>query len=285
MIRPVVHHQLRGGLGNQLFGWAATYALASRLGGTVDLTVRPLTSWPTTVDSRPFELEKFGISARRNGMQFKIGDIRFTIDNPSVRKKKLPTFIESRVSAFDPLFNNISYSCELAGYFQSHHYFEGFELEIRDFLRAPLHKMFDGENGRSVRPSEFISVHFRRGDYERNKENYLLLDQNYYSRAVQVARDEVGDLPIIVVADDLRLARAAFPEADAHFGASRKHSALWALSTLSAGKAIISANSTLSWWSAYLAGDSATRIFPTHWFPPGSKLPRPSLPEEWHQIG
>lgn len=142
-----------------------------------------------------------------------------------------------------PIFGDI---CSISGYLQSPKYWAGFEDKIKQYLTPK------GCNPGEVRR---VAIHYRRDDYVGNP-NYKQLDVAYY---LQQYAEYFSGLPITAFSDDIDFIKL-------------HHSGDWShtddpvdeLAAMAAHQYHITANSTFSWWGAYLSGGFT--IHPDDWF-------------------
>jgi hypothetical protein len=116
--------------------------------------------------------------------------------------------------------------------------------------------------------SDCIFLHFRRGDYVigKNKELHDVLPKDYYSEAISFVSSRYGDCPILVVSDDMEYAQSAIkqlPPADYRLvGFSDTFSTFRAMLSC---RGAICANSSFSWWAAFLQANRVCWILPQMW--------------------
>lgn len=247
---------LRGGLGNQLFCWAAGLALAERLGTRLILLGHSIRRKDHHIlDPRDFELGYFGLREASR--------VEHLVASHFNQK---PVFRE-RGFAYDTRFEEIFEPVKLDGYFQSWRYFHAIQPAVRDSLLSQMNlteKARETWDGGSE--GNWIGVHVRRSDYE--KVGVMALPgKDYYSKAIALAKNSTEAKKVFVFSDDILAARNVVPFADRYFGPEVISTAGDVLNLLSRSRALIGANSSLSWWAAFLSQDSqTTKIFPANWF-------------------
>ena len=279
--------RLFGGLGNQLFQYAAGRAVATRHKCRLILDTRETDAkgahWK-------FALSHFNIEAM-------LGD---TTDLPPVRTKPVPYFIW-RYFGRNPKFvreahlgfneNILSLGPDtyLHGYFQSEKYF----IQIVDVLRRDLAFKTppSAENQRwleNINQSNSVSLHVRRGDYMAAKGAYAVCDQDYYKRAVEhIAHHSQSDPEIFVFSDDPAWAKENIKlgcktRFSTHNGAAKHYEDMRLISRC---KHNITANSTFSWWGSWLnKNPDKIVVAPKAWLGK-QKLQNPDItPENWVRI-
>lgn len=174
-----------------------------------------------------------------------------------------------------------------SGYWMSEKYFKNVEKEIREELTlkvAPNPSAIDIAH--RVQDSNSVSVHVRRGDYvgpsclEAAKEHPLTLPVDYYNRALDHMKYRLKNPNFFLFSDDIEWAEAniELPRVctSVHF---QPHEDLWLMSQC---KHAIIANSTYSWWGAWLNASIDRQVtYPAQWFPPHVKDLGPDKLEWW----
>lgn len=167
----------------------------------------------------------------------------------------------------------------LTGFYQSWKYFEGQDAEIRKFFELPHISGYE----------DYVSIHVRRGDYIQHAGSFPPIDYVYIAKALY----HIGFKKIICFSDDIEWCRnmsLQFSQFEWFFSGGRNEKEDLALMA-SCGHHII-ANSTFSWWGAYL-GHNPDRIVisPSHkrgnWFGMNAGVKKDCvdlIPDNWHQI-
>jgi hypothetical protein len=165
------------------------------------------------------------------------------------------------------IFNNCPDNVDLYGYFQSEKYFKHIEDEIRgDFtfhsdLLESCKEIVDGEMG----SNESISLHVRRSDYLNLQSFHPTPPIEYYTEALE----KFPEVPVFIFSDDPDwcMQQKIF---DGDRFLISKNTADFDLCLMSMCKYHIIANSSFSWWGAWLS-KSNNVIAPKVWF--GESLP------------
>jgi hypothetical protein len=182
-------------------------------------------------------------------------------------------------------------SCYLKGYWQSPKYFASVESYIRQdiVVKEPLAGV-NFEIAERIVDSQSVSLHVRRGDYATNPvtQNYHgTCGPEYYESAQRALLEQLGSIELFVFSDDpdwvehnLRfLAPATMMQ---HNGPSRDYEDLRLLSLC---RHHIIANSTFSWWGAWLcANPTKSVIAPKNWFRGAGLSANDLLPNSWIRI-
>ena len=178
------------------------------------------------------------------------------------------------------LFNMCPDEISLAGYFQSEKYFKHIEDEIRadfsfkDEILEPCKEMV-GSIG------EVISLHVRRTDYLTNP-NHTILGLDYYEQALDKFYDTSS---VFVFSDDPEWCKEQELFSGDRFMISESGDQYVDLCLMSLCKQHIIANSSYSWWGAWLSG-SDNVVAPVRWFGVNNsdKNTKDLIPERWTTI-
>ena len=175
------------------------------------------------------------------------------------------------------LFNMCPDEISLAGYFQSEKYFKHIEDEIRvdfsfkDEILEPCKEMIDSIG-------EVISLHVRRTDYLTNP-NHTILGLDYYEQALNKFYDTSS---VFVFSDDPEWCKEQELFSGDRFMISESGDQYVDLCLMSLCKQHIIANSSYSWWGAWLSG-SDNVVAPVRWFGVNNsdKNTKDLIPERW----
>jgi hypothetical protein len=192
-----------------------------------------------------------------------------------------------------PLTNIIGKDICLHGYFQSYKYFQSTYKTIYRLLNIDEHKKNVIKLVNDV--DDTVSIHFRLGDYKKLQDMHPLITDDYYKQALEYifihtknvtsvlffCEDEDID-EITVRIHNLQL---LFPLVE--FNRASNNLKDWEqMILMSCCKYNIIANSSFSWWAAYLnSNEDKIVCYPSTWF--GSSLSHDTkdlCPEEWIKI-
>jgi hypothetical protein len=280
-----------GGLGNQLFQYASARALAARRGTELVLDTGWYDNIPASATKREFELSRYPLSARiATPFEAAIGRMYW---GRILRRLPMPRpwpVIRDKEQGFDPALLGAPDRSYLYGYWQSHRYFE----DIAGLLRSELVPSGDPTPGYAelaahIRATNSVSVHVRRGDYVSNPQAAKLhgtCTPAYYERAIGRMTAEVPEAHFYVFSDDPAWARENLvferPATIVDFGIdSDACRDLWLMSLC---RHHIVANSSFSWWGAWLAGrPDGLVLAPEHWYSDGRELAE-HIPQSWQRV-
>lgn len=231
-----------GRLGNQMFQYASLKGIAKYRNYEYSIPPKEVFG---NVDGN-VRRSDFNLYDVFNLKEEKIG----LIENP-ILPEKMHEFDEN-------LFINFPDNVDLFGYYQSEKYFKHIEDDIRkDFsFRQDLIDMCKNVvNGEVV-----ISLHIRRGDYVTNN-NHPIQDLEYYETALS----EFDNHSVIVFSDDSEWCKKQNIFSSDRFLISENNTTDFDLCLMSLCDYHIIANSSFSWWGAWLA-NSKKIIAPKKWF-------------------
>jgi hypothetical protein len=153
-------------------------------------------------------------------------------------------------------------------YFQDEKWFKKYEKDIR--------KMFGGGIGYDDR----VAIHVRRGDYVNNPFYVDLIKTDYYKKAVAMFPND----RFLFFSDDIQFVKDyyidIFREKNGRFDYSEGHTEEEDLKLMASCKHQIIANSSFSWWAAWLGKkDNQKVIYPLNWYADG--VQRTKCPSDW----
>lgn len=191
---------------------------------------------------------------------------------------------------FPALLNPRSGDRYYLGYWQSPHYFE----EYADIIRKEFTPIHDpGEKNTTVlhdmESENAVSIHIRRGDYvtdPNTMKRFGVCDIEYYHKAIEFIRGRVSDPKFYVFTNDVPWVKENF---DLHpmvivdwNGVEKNYEDIRLMSHC---KHHIIANSSFSWWGAWLnPSKEKIVIAPEIWLANGSNDARDLIPKEWVRI-
>lgn len=254
-----------GGLGNQLFQYAAAKATAARLNAPLLLD----TSRFRSERERDFLLPRFHIDTPQAGRLRTAGFRSFRVLNRL--GLRTVTFYKERSLHHDDAFLRLNGHLYLSGYFQREEYFE----PVADALRRELVLREEPDSMRRLserlRQGPSVCLHVRRGDYfarASTRSVFGVCTPAYYRRCVTRLRERHEGLRFFVFSDDLAWAQqhvvddpAAFELVDDHGAQAPQHD----LVLLSRGRHLVLSNSSFSWWAGWLNDGAGDVLVPTRW--------------------
>lgn len=295
--------RLSGGLGNQMFQYAAARRLAAVHGTVLKIDTNRLRRSDPLDTPRDYALECFAISAemasraeselceklRRHAvspffrMLHKCGLSRAAAGLRYVRQKG---------PGYDSTILELPNNVCLEGFWQSEKYF----LDIRALLKNEftLRNSLAGkvvQSAETIRACTAVSLHVRRGDYLTNPHaarHHGVCDMDYYVRAIQCMREKFPAAHLFIFSDDPEWTQAnlRFDLPITFVSVAEAGGDGCEIVLMSMCRHHIIANSSFSWWGAWL-GDSPekTVIAPARWFAdPLRNVAADIVPDGWLRL-
>jgi len=288
MFEQNVGVRISGGLGNQLFQFAAAYTLARRLGTRVrcDLTAIEADRL-RRFEMQPIFSEYFEFFPSYGHVHRFLDRVSrvWACDIKTGHRFGLPIFVPNDYG-WDPRFDDLSKPVYLMGYFLSHKYTQTYWQEYARVIQKFLNSFSDliqATFGNAFHQA--VSVHVRRGDKSADSalsRRFAQLDRSHYRTAMQVIESRLISPYYYVFSDDITSAREMLPiRKNMRFVTG--NSAIQDLALMSQCQHHIIANSTYSWWGASL-GETQYRgmvVAPNDYYADGSPPPRDFLRRNW----
>ena len=282
-IKHVVVH-CRGGLGNQLFQVSAGHLVAKELMASLSIELFQTTAHDAV---NPVDVSKLEILTRYSSPQTSFRKmysrfiLKFKWIFPSFDLSSIGRF---SIGTFDRVFRTFR-TIHLYGYFA-------------DFAYEGKSKLFEGDN-RLTNPSMWFSemvnamtrepivaLHVRRGDFLLNPDHYGILDAKYYENAISMIPLDLQKAQMWVFSDSPSLARETLSQiSDLQFvyiSPPPSSDALESLILMSLAQGQIIANSTYSFWAAYISKRSEFVCYPAR--DKNGQVIVAGIPNKWIQI-
>jgi len=291
--------QLTGGLGNQLFQYAIGRAMSIHSNEKLYLDVS-MFNWDTL---RSYSLEPFSILAdiAKNTEVEKIKRLKPSIKERIIAKLKnqsIPYYKFSLIKeqSFEYDVNYPSYrkkNVYLVGYWQCERYFKDIRLNLINELSVSFANFsFQAKQFKAQIENDMysVSIHVRRGDYVSNagtKDFHGLCDILYYQDAIQKIRLEIPNPIFYIFSDDKDYVKVIFQGIDNVVFIENIPFDFEELLLMSCCKHNIIANSSFSWWGAWLNTNlHKIVIAPNRWFANNDMINKTYdlLPENWNKI-
>ena len=247
--------RISDGLGNQLFQYAFAYSVYKKTGEK--LILDPMFISPI----RSYQLDKFHIDfpkryvgekldyllgfgpkkARRFRLQYR--DWKMKKDGYTLVKERKELEFDETIYAEKPAY--------YLGFWQSYKYFDEFyedikrQIVLKDELGEKANKYSS-----QIKESMSVSLHIRRTDYNRDVNNVCLND-TFYAQALKKMQEELGEFKLFIFTDDKEFVKQNFQLYD--YVIVEGTSDLEDFTLMRQCRHHIIANSTFSWWAAYLS--------------------------------
>ncbi|OHD12130.1 MAG: hypothetical protein A2086_10850 [Spirochaetes bacterium GWD1_27_9] len=288
--------KLVGGLGNQMFQYAAGKNIALLRNDILKFDLswffENKTDTPRTYQLNVFDLPiNFATKQEINSLKNQtnpniiIRILRKLTKNYNIATKK--THIKEDNYKLEEIPKNVY----LDGYWQSEDYF----FEIRDVIKRDflVKKGFDGNNIEiedKIKNSNSVSIHIRRGDYitdSKTNQFHGVCSMDYYYASINKILEEVENPVFFVFSDDIEWVsknlKIDYPSFYVDFNTGEK--SYLDLRLMSFCKHNIIANSSFSWWGAYLNNNTQKLVIaPQKWFLAEKAHKHNLIPNDWIKI-
>jgi glycosyl transferase family 11 len=285
----IVSHMF-GGLGNQLFQFAIGKAMAARLGVEFRMDSRYFDRpRPDNLCMQHFghgtaQVHRIGLPAmRQDGLLPYIG--------ATLRGSRFRLYKETTLG-YDPATRDLGDGTYLKGYWQSEKYFKDHAKLVRDHLSITTPPTPENSATMLAQDACFpVSLHIRRGDYVTNAKfnaTHGTCDLDYYRRAADYLAERSASAPTFFafsddpdwVRDNLNLPyKMHFVS---HNGVETNYEDVRLMSRC---RHHIIANSSFSWWGAWLNPDpDKIVVAPKRWFAAPDMQDHDLVPEDWVQL-
>lgn len=261
---------LQGGLGNQIFQIAVAYAHADK---NFDTAVFDLNNSHTPHQGENISKYKNNIFREFNHMDNVYNTCNKAFSQPGHSYCEIPYFDNQ----------------QLQGFYQSEKFFLNVKTDLINKLISGLNsekEKYDNVK-KFLSDLEFhyekpcVSVHIRRGDYMKFPHVHTLCGLDYYKNALSIMKEKIGDFTPIFISDDKQWCKDNFEGIVSPFDDELED--LMLMSNCSHN---IIANSSFSWWGAYLnQNPNKIVIGPKRWFgPSGPQDQDDTIPDTWFKI-
>lgn len=250
-----------GRLGNQMFQFAGVYGIAKKLGYDIAFPIE-------NVVEGQYEDFKDGVT------RYCTFDIpKAFILNESILKPKSDILSKIEYSIenephfhFTDNYFKIPDNCDLRGYFQTEKYFEHVKDELLNLftfkpdIKEAANKLFPKLD------TETVSIHLRVGDYKGLENFHPVCSPEYYTKAASLFNDK--EYNFIIFSDDVNYCKELFGEQEnIHYIDNNDPYVDMCLMSMCDHNII--ANSSFSWWAAYLNQNKNKQVVaPKQWFGP-----------------
>ncbi len=282
--------KLQGGLGNQMFQYALGKKLISN-----NTTVKFDISWYKKYPKRTYALKHFNIvehiasnkevkklrKYRKKGRLLAFFHNYFIADDSVYIKQKQFEFNSEILKIKDPSY--------LDGHWQSEKYFgDAKDIIRKEFTLKNEPSNFFNKITKNIKEVDSISLHIRRGDYitEKVQKTLTLCSLEYYQKAIQKIADKIENPIFFIFSDDIKWVKENLKiEYPMIFVSSDELKDYEELILMSKCKHNIIANSSFSWWGAWLNNNpNKIVITPKKWFKDTSKNTKDLIPKSWIRL-
>jgi len=271
--------KLQGGLGNQMFQYAAARSILKN-GDCIYLDHQFLEE-NSNIDNEHFTGRKYELLVFKNIKAVKAKNYQIVfVKNLSLFNRVLRIILkpsikhilqkENEYISFEGLsaYNYVY----LDGYFQSEKYFKNIREDLLKEFEFPLLDAYtETIKDKISNTPNAISLHIRRGDYLKpNVFNvHGILPLSYYNKALEALLAKYNAISIFIFSDDVAWTKANFETRNNINIEFVEPNESWKdMALMSHCQHHIIANSSFSWWGAWLSKNNGDVFAPQHWFNP-----------------
>lgn len=279
--------KFNGGLGNQMFQHAFARALEAKTGVKVFMDM----TFFTKSYSRPYELDIFNANIPKitgffNELKLNIiWKLRRKLNN----KRFFGTYVyEEPHFEYDEKVFELTPEAYIHGFFQSEKYIKDVESQIReDFKFKPVPDAKNQEIIDKINSTNAISLHIRRGDYVQKKRfqnKYATCSLDYYKRGVEYIASKCENPVLFIFSDDKDWVKENLdlPYECVFVDNNSGDKSYEDLRLMSLCKHNVIANSSFSWWGAWLNRNAEKIVIaPQKWFNDEKVVQTDVNPTDW----
>ena len=279
-----------GGLGNQLFQYSFGKYLAAKLGTSVKYDIQTTNSL-NSFTQRDLALSFFNVhidaatkeevNEKKYFRNIQLARLERKIAQqfPFLFKKHI---VESNIQAPAEVLD-VKDNCYYEGYWQSYKYLAPIESLLRkEFTLKQLPGQQVAVTLTEIESSPSASIHVRRSDYVTHA-HFATCDMEYYQQAMAQIKKTTAGIKFFIFSDDMPWCKENFTGPEFVFVEGNRHyEDLYLMSKCSHN---IIANSTFSWWGAWLNTNPQKMVVtPAGWYKKKDKKKNELLPEDWIKI-
>lgn len=281
--------RISGGLGNQMFQYAFFLSLKKQFETQVDTSWYnynddhnglELMKWfPVSFPVAPVEMcEKYGCCKH---------DVFHKIYYKLLPKNTYYRQGDKESITYDENVYNEKY-VYIDGYFQSEKYFDECQNEIRKTFKFSVQNLSEDNKSllSEIEKHNTVSIHIRRGDYINLSKYKGICDYEYYRKAIRYISDRVDNPRFIVFSNDMKWCRRNFDNKYIYVDWNQGKDSYIDMYLMSKCKHNIIANSSFSWWGAWLNthGEKSITIAPKKWLNTVDESEMDIIPDRWVKV-
>lgn len=283
--------QLKGGLGNQMFQFAAAKLLGAHINKDIKIDVSFFNEASKSVTKREYYLDFYHINdivihktRKKTFFQKCLFKIGYPLLKATNHRLVLRGVEKSKLNYYKKFKKVI-----LNGYFLDLKLLESNQNLVKSIFQFNEHRVHPVKKLKEmIQNTQSVSLHVRRGDYlnQKNQHIYYTCEVDYYKRAIEHIYSKLDKPHFFVFSDDLEWARKelGFNGTTEYIDVRSHDKDVLEFFLMSNCKHNIIANSTYSWWAAYLNRNPEKIVLaPEIWYKneEENKKALQLVPEEW----
>lgn len=272
--------RLMGGLGNQMFEYAALRAMMIKYNQKGIISLKGITNKTHNI----YSLNHFNINQEvevinNESLKSKLNYLIYGFYYVFLIKHKNGFSIMKKIQ---PFLNKIGIFClpdgyikfskcssnnnTMVGYFQSIQYFNDYKDIIKKELKVVDAVLEDNKKLlKEIEANNSVCVHIRRGDYVGT--NHQVCDEAYYLKAIEIMKKKVKNPQFYIFSDDIKWVKENIHFKDKVNFVEKNNPNYEELRLMYSCKHFIISNSSFSWWAQYLTENKKRiTIAPSKWF-------------------
>ena len=258
-----IYVKIKGGFGNQLFQFAKALEIQDEYGGSIHSLIElnnPLNT------KRPYLLNFDNDKIKKSNSEF----FKYYIFLKTFNKIQI--FKEKEIYKYEKVIPSNEFIL-LDGYWQTFKSVESIKNKLHHIIfdQLDLNKNMQFYLS-SINKNNSVSIHIRRGDYVTNKfanRFHGVLSMDYYQNAIDLLKSKFSDLKFIFFSDDIPWAKKYFSNLNSIFieNNNMQQKELSEIYLMMNCKHFIIANSSFSWWGAFMSKNEKNNIIiaPKKW--------------------
>ena len=276
--------KLSGGLGNQMFQYAASRSLALRNNDILKFDL----SWFKNLGdtNRYFKLYVFNIINIAEATEEEIRNLKPTRLLRFLKLYNQQMYFKEKYFNFDPEILKLKGDIYLDGYWQSEKYFKDFDSVIRQEFNLKNPISVEAQNiSLKIISDNSVSIHVRRGDYVSSPKTFAyhgVCSLPYYKQAIDIMKGKLKNPVFYIFSDDMQWVKEKLKiDGDIVYVSRLEIKDYEEMILMSQCKNNIIANSSFSWWAGWLNKDHQKIVIaPQKWFNLQKNI-KDLIPEKW----
>lgn len=281
--------KLIGGLGNQMFQYAIGRSLAIKNNTELKLDLSGYENQQGIIP-RNYSLGIFQIDSKIASKEESFG-LKYSSRFMGILGYKKKSYLKEKIAnKYDPEIFKVTGNNYLEGYWQTEKYF----LMIADVIRKEFSLRIEFNNLdiellNQIAKCQSVSLHVRRGDYVSNSKTNQFhgsCSLKYYQDSIEYLKNKFGQIVLFIFSDDIEWVKENLQtDQKMVFVSNDKLKDYEELILMSKCKHNIIANSSFSWWGAWLNTNYDKQVIaPKYWFNNAHANINDIVPENWIRI-
>lgn len=284
---------ITGGLGNQMFQYAFALALKNKfpneeiLIDTQHYNSIFFKHFKGINLHNGFEIEKVFPNAKlKTASPYKLAKLSYWIPNYVLSRLARRILPRKKSEYIAPYIKNYSYdrhafenieSCYYEGYWQCVEYFKPIKEQLRTIFSHPVPNKYNSDLIKKIQGCSSVGIHVRRGDYLNEPEFRGICDIEYYRKSIRHILTKNPNCSFFIFSNDSQWCKENLSplicDNEIIFVTGNKgKDSCWDMFLMTYCKNLIIANSSFSWWGAFLNNNAHIVCAPYPWLNRNCKI-------------